>query len=63
MLQSEMHSLARHKDVASNPQLIGLRAFLLAKRETIILSHMFLCSRNVSDTKPPYPTKRLEVIR
>ncbi len=24
---------------------------------------MFLCSRNVSDTKPPYPIKRLEVIR
>ena len=24
---------------------------------------MFLCSRNVSGTKAPYPTKRLEVIR
>ena len=63
MLQSEMHSLARHKDVCLKSATKGLRAFLLAKRETIILSHMFLCSRNVSDTKPPYPTKRLEVIR
>ena len=47
----------------SNPQPIGFSGILLAKRQNSFYCTYFLHNRNVTDTKSPYPIKRLEVIR
>ena len=48
---------------ASNPQPIGFSGILLAKRQNSFYCTYFLHNRNVAETKSPYPTKRLEVLR